>query len=243
MKRVVSQPSALTWQFHPSATRNSPQKTQGRSTPWSGYVSILFWSHLVWHSLHCHCPGKVDWICTGSWNSPTGGVLCVFWESIYRWVFPEMRYTKFLTTSCMLHLLESYPNHTRESYHESYPWFWSHVLKHPGYYYGIGKSWWSLFCGSKLGVYVYLLACWPCLSGYGRSQGCQRMSPDDLTRCASFLLCIWQRSVLLFFAATVSCRVIPQIIPKPRFAVPWPGRPLQKTGPNRQLGVGESPLI
>ena len=22
------------------------------------------------------------------------------------------------------------PNHTRESYHESYPWFWSHVLKH-----------------------------------------------------------------------------------------------------------------
>ena len=23
------------------------------------------------------------------------------------------------------------PNHTRESYHESYPWFWSHVLKHP----------------------------------------------------------------------------------------------------------------
>ncbi len=30
-------------------------------------------------------------------------------------------------------------NHTRESYHESYPWFWSHVLKHAGYYYCIGS--------------------------------------------------------------------------------------------------------
>ena len=92
-------------------------------------------------------------------------------------------------------------NHTRESYHESYPWFWSHVLKHAGYYYGIGKSWWSLFCGSKFGVYVYLLACRPCLSRYGRSQGCQTMSPEwpSTQDVHLFLFCIWQSSVLLLY--------------------------------------------
>ena len=31
-------------------------------------------------------------------------------------------------------------NYTYESYYESYFWFWGYVLKHAGYYYGIGKS-------------------------------------------------------------------------------------------------------
>ncbi len=74
------------------------------------------------------------------------------------------------------------PNHAPESYPRIIPriipMVLKHVLKHAGYYYGIGKSWWSLFCGSKLGGYVYLLACRPCLSRYGRSQGCQTMSPE-----------------------------------------------------------------
>ncbi len=128
------------------------------------------------------------------------------------------------------------PNHTRESY----PWFWSHVLKHAGYYYGIGKLWWSLFCGSKLGVYVYLLACWPCLSRYGRSQGCQTMPPEWASTQDVHLFCyVFDKALFFFiFAETVSCPshapnhtryIIPRIIPKPRFAVPWPSRPLQKT--------------
>ena len=108
-------------------------------------------------------------------------------------------------------------NHTRESYHESYPWFWSHVLKHAGYYYGIGKSWWSLFCGSKLGVYVYLLACRPCLSRYGRSQGCQTMSPEwPSTQDVQFFCFVFDIKLCpstLFLQKQSPARVIPRIIP------------------------------
>ena len=109
-------------------------------------------------------------------------------------------------------------NHTRESYHESYPWLWSHVLlKHAGYYYGIGKSWWSLFCGSKLGVYVYLLACRPCLSRYGRSQGCQTMSPEwpstQDVQIFCFVFDIKLCPSTLFLQKQSPARVIPRIIP------------------------------
>ena len=139
------------------------------------------------------------------------------------------------------------PNHTRESYHESYPWFWSHVLKHAGYYCGIGKSWWSLFCGSKLGVYVYLLACRPCLSRYGRSQGCQTMSPEWPSTQDVHLFCfVFDKALSFYLQKQSPARVIPRIIPdtypeypriipKPRFAVPWPSRPLQKTTPVASL--------
>ena len=107
-------------------------------------------------------------------------------------------------------------NHTRESYHESYPWFWSHVLKHAGYHYGIGKSWWSLFCGSKLGAYVYLLACRPCLSRYGRSQGCQTMSPEWPSTQDVHLFVLYLTKLCpstLFLQKQSPARIIPRIIP------------------------------
>ena len=137
-------------------------------------------------------------------------------------------------------------NHTRESYHESYPWFWSHVLKHAGYYYGIGKSWWSLFCGSKLGVYVYLLACRPCLSRYGRSQSCQTMSPEwpstQDVQIFCFVFDIKLCPSTLFLQKQSPARVIPRIIPDtypesyPNLALLCrPSRPLQKTTPVASL--------
>ena len=92
-----------------------------------------------------------------------------------------------------------------------------HVLKHVGYYYGIGKSWWSLFCGYKLGVYVYLLACRPCLSRYGRSQGCQTMSPEWPSTQDVHLFCFVFDIKLcpstLFLQKQSPARVIPRIIP------------------------------
>ena len=47
-----------------------------------------------------------------------------------------MAYTKFMTMHMHLAFPRIIPrimppNHTRESYYKSYPWFWSHVLKHP----------------------------------------------------------------------------------------------------------------
>ena len=39
----------------------------------------------------------------------------------------------------------------------------------------------------------------------------------------------------LFLQKQSPARVIPRIIPKPRFAVPWPSRPLQKTTPVASL--------
>ena len=145
------------------------------------------------------------------------------------------------------------PNHTRESYYESYPWFWRHVLKHAGYYYGIGKSWWSLFCGSKLGVCVYLFACRPCLSRYGRSQGCQTMSPEwPSTQDVHFLFCIWQSSVLLLYFCRNS--LLPESYPE-SYPIHTPNHTQtslccamaqsapSENNPSRQLGVGESSLI
>ena len=131
------------------------------------------------------------------------------------------------------------PNHATNHTHE---WFWSNVWKHAAC--GI-LLWqlamaspddicfvaWSLVCS----VYVYSLACWPCLSRYGRSQGCQTISPEWMTWYTSVservhLFCfVFDKALTLFFfifKETVFCprpshtpnhtryRYIPRIIPQ-----------------------------
>ena len=161
-----------------------------------------------------------------------------------------MAYTKIMTT-CMLHFLESYPriilriipaNHTTNHTHGFEAMFWSmrDIIMALASRDDLCFVALSLVCMS-----IYLPVGHVFLGMEGAKAVRQCHQNDLVHKMCNFLFCIWHKALSFYFifAETVSCpshtpnhtRYIPRIIPKPRFAVPWPSRPLQKTTPVASL--------